>query len=42
MVDDQRTDAYYRKMMVWVGAALIASIVAALLIVELVVRRYGP
>jgi uncharacterized membrane-anchored protein len=27
-------DAQYRKMMLWVGAALIVSIVAALLIVE--------
>jgi hypothetical protein len=34
-------DPYYKKMMIWLGVALIASLVAALVIVELVVRRYG-
>jgi hypothetical protein len=34
-------DPYYKKMMLWLGAALIASVVAAFVIVELVIRRYG-
>jgi hypothetical protein len=29
-------------MMTWVAIAFVASIVAALVIVELVMRRYGP
>jgi len=35
-------DPYYRKMMLWLAAAFVASIVAAIIIVELVIRRYGP
>jgi uncharacterized protein involved in outer membrane biogenesis len=35
-------DREYRKMMLWVTAALVASVIAALVIVELVIRRYGP
>ena len=35
-------DPEYKKMMTWVAIALVASIVAALVIVELVIRRYGP
>ncbi len=34
-------DPYYKKMMLWLGAAFVASIVAALVIVELVMRRYA-
>jgi hypothetical protein len=34
-------DPYYKKMMLWLAAAFIASIVAALVIVELAVRRWG-
>ncbi len=34
-------DAQYKKMMLWVAAAFIASILAALVIVELVIRKYG-
>jgi hypothetical protein len=35
-------DRYYKRMMTWLAVALVASIVAALIIVEIVVRRYGP
>jgi hypothetical protein len=35
-------DREYKKMMTWVAIALVASIVAAIVIVELVIRRYGP
>jgi len=35
-------DSYYKKMMVWLAIAFIGSIVAALVIVELVMRKYGP
>jgi uncharacterized protein involved in exopolysaccharide biosynthesis len=35
-------DPYYKKMMLWLAAAFVASIAAALVIVELVIRRYGP
>ena len=35
-------DDEYRKMMTWVGIALVASVVMALIIVTLVVRHYGP
>jgi uncharacterized protein involved in exopolysaccharide biosynthesis len=34
-------DPYYKKMMLWLAAAFVASIIAALVIVELVVRRWG-
>ena len=35
-------DPYYKKMMLWLAAAFVASIVAALVIVELVIRRFAP
>lgn len=35
-------DSEYKRMMTWVAIALVASVVAALVIVELVIRRYGP
>lgn len=35
-------DREYRKMMTWVAIALAGSVIAALVIVELVLRRYGP
>jgi hypothetical protein len=35
-------DPYYKKMMLWLAAAFVASIVAALVIVEIVIRRFGP
>jgi hypothetical protein len=35
-------DREYKKMMTWVAIALVASIVAAIVIVELVIRAYGP
>jgi hypothetical protein len=34
-------DPEYRKMMTWVAIAFVASVIAALVIVELVIRRYG-
>jgi hypothetical protein len=34
-------DPEYKKMMLWVAVALAGSIVAALIIVELVIRKYG-
>jgi uncharacterized membrane protein len=34
-------DDEYRKMMTWVGIALVASVIAALVIVEIVIRKYG-
>jgi hypothetical protein len=34
-------DDDYRKMMTWVAIALVASILAALVIVEIVMRTYG-
>jgi hypothetical protein len=35
-------DPYYKKMMLWLAAAFVASIAAALVIVELVIRRFAP
>jgi hypothetical protein len=35
-------DPYYKKMMLWLAAAFVATVIAAFIIVELVVRRYGP
>ena len=35
-------DREYKKMMLWLAAAFIATIVAAIVIVELILRRYGP
>ncbi len=34
-------DAEYKKMMIWVGVALAASVVAAFVIVEVVMRALG-
>jgi hypothetical protein len=34
-------DPEYKKVMLWVAAALIGSVTAALVIVELVMRKYG-
>jgi hypothetical protein len=34
-------DPEYKKMMTWVAIALAASVVAALVIVEVLIRRYG-
>ena len=35
-------DPYYRKMMLWLAAAFVASVAAALVIVEIVMKRYAP
>jgi len=35
-------DPYYKKMMLWLAAAFVASVAAAILIVELVMRKFGP
>jgi ABC-type phosphate/phosphonate transport system permease subunit len=35
-------DPEYRKMMKWVAIALVGTVIAALVIVELVMRTYGP
>ena len=35
------TDPEYRKMMLWLGAAFVATVVAALIIVEIVMRYYA-
>ena len=35
-------DPEYKKMMTWVAIALVVSVVAALVIVEIVMRKYGP
>ena len=35
-------DDEYRKMMTWVAIALVACVIAALVIVTIVVRMYGP
>lgn len=34
-------DPYYRKMMLWLAAAFIASVVAAFIIVEIVMRYFA-
>jgi hypothetical protein len=34
-------DRDYKKLMLWLAAAFIASIVAAVIIVELVMRHYA-
>lgn len=36
------TDDDYKRMMTWVAIALVASVVAALIIVYFVMRAYGP
>ena len=33
-------DPYYKKMMLWLAAAFVASVLAALVVVELVIRHY--
>jgi hypothetical protein len=33
-------DPYYRKMMLWLAAAFVATVIAALVIVEMILRRY--
>jgi hypothetical protein len=35
-------DTYYKKMMLWLAVAFVGSVVAALIIVEFVMRKYGP
>ena len=35
-------DSEYKKMMAWVAIAFVGSVIAALLIVEVVMRKYGP
>jgi len=35
-------DPEYKKMMTWVAIALAASVIAALVIVEIVMRTWGP
>jgi len=35
-------DEDYRKMMTWVAIALAVSVIAALVIVEIVMRAYRP
>ena len=34
-------ESEYRKMMTWVAIAFVVSVVAALIVVEVVIRRYG-
>jgi len=34
-------DRDYKKLMLWLAAAFIATVVAAVIIVELVMRHYG-
>jgi hypothetical protein len=34
-------DADYKKMMTWVAIALAVSVIAALIMVEFVIRKYG-
>lgn len=35
-------DAYYKKMMLWLGVALVTSVVIALIVVSIVIHVYGP
>jgi hypothetical protein len=35
-------DDEYRKMMTWVGIAFVVSVILALVIVAIVIRRYVP
>jgi hypothetical protein len=37
----QTTDDYYRKMMIWLAVALVASVVVALIVVYFVMRAYA-
>lgn len=34
-------DAYYKKMMLWLGVALVASLVVAMVVVGIVMHVYG-
>lgn len=34
-------DPYYRKMMLWVGVALVVSVVVAMVVVGIVMHVYG-
>lgn len=34
-------DPYYKKMMIWLGVAFVATVAAAFVIVELVIRHYA-
>ena len=34
-------DPYYKKMMLWLAAALFGSVAAAFIIVEFMMRKYG-
>jgi hypothetical protein len=35
-------DPYYKKMMLWLAAAFVASVLAAIVVVEIVMRKLGP
>ena len=35
-------DPYYKKMMLWLAAAFVASVLAAIIVVEIVMRKLGP
>jgi hypothetical protein len=35
-------DKEYKKMMTWVAIAFAASVIAALIVVEMVMRTYAP
>ena len=35
-------DPYYKKMMLWLAAAFVASVLAAIVVVEIVMRKFGP
>jgi hypothetical protein len=39
--DNEKVDREYKQMMMWVLIALVASVLAAVVIVEWVVRRWG-
>lgn len=34
-------DAYYKRLMIWVGVALVTAVVIALIVVNIVIRVYG-
>ena len=34
-------DAYYKRMMIWVGVALVTAVIVALIVVNIVSRTYG-
>jgi len=40
-MDPSVMDRDYKRMMTWVAIALVASVVAAIIIVEIVIRKYG-